>query len=172
MEDKMEDNLGAKFGSNEFSVPENYFEQLNRDIQTRVAVERLREMVPADGFTVPALYFEQLSGQINAKIQQGDQPAQPKRIRLWQTDFFQYAAAACFILVAAFGFYANNQMTAQPANNAELVQEQMLYEIDEAAIVEQLQIERVSHTNSSLTDQQLEEYILNNYSQTDLATNL
>lgn len=171
MDKELEDNLKGKFGGSDFSVPENYFEQLNRDIQTRISVDKLRALTSHHGFTVPPAYFEQLTPKILQAIQHT--PAKTvKTVRLWQSDLFKYATAACFILVAAFGFYVNNQSLPSAQNSTATAQEQMLFEIDEEVIIEQLQQERVVQKNGNVSDLELENYILNNYSQSDIVTNL
>ncbi|MBG6235681.1 hypothetical protein IWX76_002249 [Pedobacter sp. CAN_A7] len=172
MDNEIEDNLKGRFGGADFAVPDNYFEQLNQEIQTRIAVERLKALHISNGFTVPELYFEQLHTKINSKIQQ---PAvkQAKIIRLWQTDLFKYATAACFILVAASGLYINNQQSipAQPVAT-ELSYEQILFELNEDQVIDAVNDDQLTNTTAAANEKELEEYILNNYSQSDIVTNL
>ena len=171
MQNELEDNLKGKFGNTEFSVPENYFDQLNRDIQTRIAVEQLKARHTDPGFTVPDAYFEHLTPTILQRIQVA--PVKTvKTIRLWNSDLFKYATAACFILVAALGLYVNNQQLPAAQVNTTVAQEQLLFDIDEEVIIDQIQQEQLLHSNNSVSDQAIEDYILNNYSQSDIVTNL
>lgn len=49
-----------------FSIPENYFNTLNANIQSKIITENAIETDP--GFTVPANYFEQLTNNIQSRI--------------------------------------------------------------------------------------------------------
>jgi len=173
MDNEIEDNLKGQFGGADFAVPENYFEQLNQDIQTRVAVERLKALQISGGFIVPEHYFEQLHTKITSKIQE-TAVQQPKVFRLWQSDIMKYATAACFILVAALGLYINNQQSSPvtPAETA-LSYDQILFELNEDQIIDVVNDEQMLNTSTAAgNEEELEEYILNNYSQTDIVTNL
>ena len=50
--------------------------------------------------------------------------------------------------------------------------EQMLFDIDEEAIIEHMQTIDQVQTTTSATDTEIENYILNNYSQNEIARNL
>jgi hypothetical protein len=49
-----------------FSTPENYFDNLNINIQSRINIENTVDLDP--GFAVPANYFEQLTNNIQSRI--------------------------------------------------------------------------------------------------------
>jgi len=157
---------------NHFTVPENYFEQLNRDIQTRIAEERLKTLTEGKGFIVPDLYFEQLSTKIEARLIPEEDKKAVKVVRLWNNDFFKYATAACFILMTAFGLYLNNRPAETPVMSAELASDQFLFDIDEQLILEDVGNQQVMQTNTSASEQDLETYILSNYSSNEIAANL
>jgi hypothetical protein len=172
MDNEIEDNLKGRFGGADFAVPDNYFEQLNQEIQTRIAVERLKALQISDGFIVPEHYFEQLQAKITRNIQDTS-VKQPKVIRLWHTDLFKYATAACFILVAAAGLYINNQQSTPVAPAAtELSYEQILFDLSEDQVIEVADEYQLTNTSTAANEEEMEEYILNNYSQTDIVTNL
>jgi hypothetical protein len=172
MDNEIEDNLKGRFGGADFAVPDNYFEQLNQEIQTRIAVERLKALQIGEGFTVPEHYFEQLHGKITGKtLETAVKPA--KVIRLWQTDVFKYATAACLMLVAASGLYINNQQSIPVAPLAtELSYEQILFELNEDQLIDAVNDDQLINAIPAANEEELEEYILNNYSQTDIVTNL
>jgi hypothetical protein len=50
-----------------FSIPENYFNILNANIQSRIIIENAVDTEHSD-FTVPANYFEQLTNNIQSRI--------------------------------------------------------------------------------------------------------
>lgn len=156
---------------NHFTVPENYFEHLNRDIQTRIAEEKLKALTDGKGFIVPDLYFEQLSSRIEARLIPEEDKKAVKVVRLWNNDLLKYATAACFILITAFGLYLNNRPADTPVMSAEMASEQFLLDIDEQLILEEVGTQQLMQTNTSASDQELETYILSNYSSNEIAAN-
>ena len=163
------DGLTEKNG-NGFSVPTNYFETLNEQIISRIAVEQFKSTTATDGFKTPANYFDKLQASILDQTVNA-QPA-PKVIRLWSSDLMRYAAAACFILLTAGGLYFNQQrLTKAETQSTELASEAMLYDIDESVIIEHLK-ESQTATNTSASQAEMESYILEHYSSNDLSNNL
>lgn len=82
-----------------FLVPDQYFDKLAQNIEARVAVDEL--IGQDEGFTVPANYFEGLEARILQNTTGVAQPAKqnkPVIRKLWNTDVFKYASAACFTL--------------------------------------------------------------------------
>lgn len=165
------DNIKAKeqYG---FKVPTGYFESLSTNIQSRIRVETLA--LQDSGFRTPPQYFEKLQAEILRQTAQQEQevPAKQKVLKLWQNDFFKYASAACFVLLAASGLYFNQQKTVQENRYAEISSEAILYNIDENVIIEHLK-ESQSANNSSMPSQsEIENYLLDHYSIKDLSDNL
>jgi len=148
-----------------FSVPTGYFEDLTSAIQSRITVDSFANREAS--FTTPDNYFEKLNAAILSKTI-SDKPKTKVR-RLWGSDFMKYASAACFIILAATGLYLNQQNNLKLERSAELVSEQMLYDIDENVIIEHL---NETQTASNLSNAEMESYILENYTSNDISTNL
>ena len=157
-----------------FTTPDRYFDDLSERIHARISMERLKAEVPQDGFSVPEHYFEQLNSVILSRIAsyQVKQP-QTKIVQLWRSKFLKYASVACFALVASFTFYLNQ---IQPSEKKPALvnqsNEQMLFDIDEEAIIEHMETNDQVQTTTSATDTEIENYILNNYSQNEITRNL
>jgi hypothetical protein len=199
-----EDNLKGMLGKGSFAVPENYFEQLNRDIQTRLVEERLKALAVSPGFTVPESYFEQLKGdvqtqlieekltaltvspgftvpelyfeQLSSRIEVASKPSAAlppvaRVVKLWRSDILKYATAACFILLTAFGFYINNNAVNKPNVATEMANEQILLDTDEQLTTESIVSKPAIDVNTRLSEEELETYILNNFSTNDIAAN-
>jgi hypothetical protein len=148
-----------------FSVPPNYFEELSASIEAKVSMERLKALPAKDGFSVPAGYFDQMRGEVLAKAKS------PSRVlKLWSSNIVKYASAACFVLVAGLGVYFNQEQPQQPLNSVEMANEQMLFDIDEDVIIEHIQGVDVAAQPLSSDQSDLENYILNNFSTTELTT--
>jgi len=149
--------------SGDFSVPLNYFEELSANIQAKAALENLKAIANENAFEVPDGYFDQMRSDILAKTQ-----APSRIIKLWHSNLLKYASAACFVLVAGLGVYFNQEQPQQAVNYADIATEQMLFDIDEDVIIEH--IEGANSVSQQVTADQadLENYILTNFSTTEL----
>ena len=151
-----------------FTVPTNYFEELTLQIESRIALEGIKDLGIEEGFKVPENYFSKLESNILARTTGNNN--KPIVKRLWSTSLIKYASAACFFLMAVTALYVNQQYNLKQTRTEELASEQMLYDIDESVIIEHLRESQT--TNATATDKELESYILDNYSSSDLSNNL
>lgn len=89
-------------GNTGFSVPEGYFDNLAQHINSRIFIEEaLGE--PVEKFDVPAGYFDKLSQNILAKTT-GQTVKKVGIVRkLYTSNFFKYATAACIALALGGG---------------------------------------------------------------------
>lgn len=152
-----------------FSVPVNYFEELDQQIKSRIAIEQLRSTAQTDGFTTPVNYFDQLQAKVLA--QTTTVKHNTKMLRLWHHEAMKYVAAACFIILSASGLYLNQQQNLKQLQNTELANEQLLYDIDENVIIEHL-LESQNTNATFASDSEMESYILDHYSSSELYNNL
>lgn len=158
-----------------FTTPSNYFDGLGESIQAKLSVEQLKDKVSESGFAVPSGYFDQLQDSIMSKTTGTTRiKAEPKLLRLWHSQLLKYASAACFVIVAGIGTLYYNQQPEQLSASLkeEMATEQMLYDIDEDVIIEHIEDHTVQLPKTSDAEIALENYILNNYSQNDLVTDL
>jgi len=167
------DSLKQKTNHNSFEVPQNYFEDLTEQIEMRIS---LSEMPKAQSFAVPENYFDTLQSRINNKIAAETPKKEAKIVPLWRRNMVKYASAACFVLMASFGayFYQNNpSVPVAKTATADLASDQLLYDIDENTIIEHLEAQNTnsSKTNSA-SDTEMENYILRNFSSSDLSQEL
>lgn len=172
MNDEIEDKLKVKVKRPGFSVPEHYFDQLTERIQTKISMEKLKDLSNGEGFTVPVSYFEQLEARIKEKTTTVKPKKEAGLFRLWRSDIVKYASAACFVLISAFGFYLNNHRSIPSVKSADMATEQTLFDIDEQVIIDHIQANKDTKTTTNASEKELEDYILNNYSQNDIASNL
>ncbi|HEY8928100.1 MAG TPA: hypothetical protein VIM55_02855 [Mucilaginibacter sp.] len=85
-----------------FAVPEGYFDDLQQQINSRIFIEEaLGE--PAEGFEIPAGYFDKLSENILAKTAGQTVKSQGIVRKLYTSNFFKYATAACIALALGGG---------------------------------------------------------------------
>lgn len=151
-----------------FNVPSNYFETLENQINSRIVLEQFKN--ETQGFSVPDGYFEKLQQNIVAKTTETK-----KTVKLWHQPIFKYAVAACLVIASTTGWFANVHYQDKQLRNAELAKEQLLYDIDESVILEYVQ-ESQNVKTANVTDGQsvneMESYILDNFSTNDLSNNL
>lgn len=151
-----------------FTIPENYFSELTNNIEAKVITERIRAVASTDGYTVPENYFEQLRTNIEHRTFK-----EKKTTRLWRSSLLKYASAACFILLSAVGFYFYElQQPDKKIAYRDFATEQLLFDIDEQVIIDHIESNDLQQTNPAVTEVALENYILNNYTQTDIASGL
>jgi len=88
-----------------FTVPENYFEDLRAQISSRIAVDEILE-TSNTAFTVPDNYFEKLNKNILNKTVNQDVVLRKTIVRkLFASNTFKYATAACLALVIGAGVF-------------------------------------------------------------------
>jgi len=170
------DGLRQKTNNNNFEVPQHYFEDLTERIQIRIT---LSEMPKAEqAFAVPENYFDTLQSRITDRITASEPKKEVRIVSLWRRNILKYASAACFVLMASFGvyFYQNgSSATVQQVQSAEVVNEQLLYDIDESTIIDHLEAQNTTSSNTKTTsasDTEMENYILSNFSSSDLSHEL
>lgn len=95
-----EENLKSSFQSQGFSTPDDYFNEFENQLFTRIKEHSLKATVNKDGFTVPEGYFDRLSEKIKDQVEKSTikQPVivSLKKKRLYWTKF---SAAAIIILI-------------------------------------------------------------------------
>lgn len=171
------DALLQKTNAKSFEVPFNYFEELTERLETNI---RLSELPKAENtFAVPKNYFDSLQNRITSKIA-AETVEVPKKVAkiipLWRRSFVKYASAACFLLIASFGAYyyqSASPLATTQVQTADFANEQMLYDIDESTIIEHLEAQNtISPATNSASDTEMENYILSNFSSSDLTQEL
>lgn len=167
------EKLKNKVADTGFTTPENYFNELNQQISSEILAERMKSIVTvAEHATVPPNYFEQLQANILAKTVDLDKKKQPAKIvRLLHSSILKYASAACFIILSATGlyFYQQESHPSLPIYT-DIPTDQMLYEIDEQIIIDHIEANDLHQAKLATSDLALENYILSNYSQNDIAS--
>lgn len=169
------DELKEKAGFPASEVPVGYFEQLSDEINAKITLDAL-QLPKQPGFTAPEGYFDQMNTSILERVSP-EATAEVKVRKLWPSKLTRYAAAACLALITSFAVYLNQEKIFQPAekvnNTAGLNEDPMLWDIDEDLIMEQMESESSGFiSNTSATSAELEDYIINHYSQHDIAANL
>ncbi|QNR83220.1 hypothetical protein H9N25_14765 [Pedobacter riviphilus] len=168
--------LKQKTSDNNFEVPQNYFEDLTERIQIRIALSEMPKAKQA--FAVPENYFDTLQTRIADKIAASAPKKEVKVIPLWRRNIVKYTSAACFLLMTSIGvyFYQNSSITtAQQVQSPEAINEQLLYDIDESTIIDHLEAQNTTSSNiktTSASDTEMENYILSNFSSSDLSQEL
>lgn len=164
------DRLKSRTTETGFTVPDNYFEELPQQIAAEISLSNLKDRTKTSGFSTPVNYFEKLQSNITAVT---SEKKEPKMLKLWHSSLMKYASAACFVLLSATGMYFyQNQSPVQQTAYSDLATEQMLYDIDEDVIIDHIKDSNLQAAKPAVTDVALENYILSNYSQNEIASDL
>jgi hypothetical protein len=173
------DKLKEKAGEFAMAVPQGYFEQSRESILSRIAEEDLKSRVQDGGFSVPEGYFADLNSRILSQVTpESSRKEKGKIFKLWHSKAMKYSTAACILIISAIGLYVNQQQPSSPAPTSiqsvkASTEEQTLFDIDEEVILDQMDADQSQHTASTTaSESEMEDYILNNYSQNDIASNL
>jgi len=168
------DGLKEKAHNRDFAVPQDYFEDLTERIETNIRLTELPKA--ANTFAVPENYFDTLQNRISDRIAVEAPQKTAKIVPLWRRSLVKYASAACFVLIASFGAYFYQNSSSIPVAQtqpADLSSEQMLYDIDESTIIEHLEAQNTTASKTtSASDTEMENYILSNFSSSDLTHEL
>ena len=148
-----------------FTVPTNYFDTLEEQITSKISLAQYRNGTQ-EGFEVPSGYFEKLQQNITAKTSD-----KKKTVKLWHQPLFKYGVAACLVIASTTGWFATEHYQNKQLRTTELAKEQMLYDIEESVIMEYMQ-EAQNVKTASFTDTEMENYILDNFSSSDLSNHL
>lgn len=188
-------NLAALKKGNPFNVPENYFNELAERTQQLFFIDSLQEE-KTTGLCVPPSYFDTLSEKINANISLAEfktkregfnvpadyfnhlenritaqTSANEKVITLWRKPFLKYAIAACLVAATTLGIYITQQQQAKHEQKIAFASDELLYDIDESVIEEYIH-ESQQVKNQPVSEVDLEAYILDNFSASELSKNL
>lgn len=101
-----------------FSVPPNYFEELERELLDMVQhpeSEKILDNIESSGFKVPEDYFESFEIKSPGEISQ-----EPKIIQLFKKEYMLYAASIAAIIIALAGSLYINPAPVDSWDNIEL----------------------------------------------------
>ena len=149
-----------------FTVPENYFNNLGQQINSRLTVEDALENNTGT-FTVPDNYFEKLNKAILNKTINKDTVVRKTIVRkLWASNTFKYATAACLALIIGTSVFLRE--TSTPVTHAHTYLHTQLSEIPVDEIKDYLDlrndgsdplIESDKQINTEALDANLQDYI-------------
>lgn len=91
-----------------FKLPENYFDTLPDKINSIIRLEELHHESPQEIFSIPENYFDTLESKIKAKISAEEPKKTEVKVRTLFSSWTTYAAAACITAIISFGVYFNN----------------------------------------------------------------
>ena len=167
--------LAAMEKTNPFTVPENYFDELSEQLQTRIRIEALANKDAGTTFKIPEAYFDTLEDRIYSSIRfetlREDLPADgfsvPDRyfeslqeriientsakteggaiVRRLVPGWIKYAAAACITTFIGLAVYQTNFQPADAVHS-------QLSEIPDEAIVKYLQVSSGPADGATITE--------------------
>lgn len=146
-----------------FSVPSNYFDNLEENISVKILEESLDK---ENAFNVPESYFNNLEDNILGKINPKEKEIKVISLKSKVLKLIPYAAAASialFIGLNSFVFNANEQITIDHITDNDLeywIDSNALNTNDIAAILENEILEENEFTFTEIKDESIEDYII------------
>jgi hypothetical protein len=153
--DSLEKNL-----SGGFSVPENYFEALSKNISDKVqSIPNLNSVPKENVFEVPDGYFAQLENSIRENVSSQATPVyaqveqwfrRPKLVLVYAS------VAAVMIVTSVYFLNTNHAVTEKDISFNDIYSSDIVSELDETALAALLD------EPSASTSTQLEDYVIDN----------
>lgn len=153
-----------------YKVPENYFQDMEESLFSKMAEEQL----PANtGFDTPDGYFDKLEDRIMQNLQQSK--PEPRVISIFSNKQYVYgmSIAASVVLLLALFFNDSNKVKSiddlQISSIESYLEESMDWDsYDIAALAEEGDFTNATFENEILTDESLEDYLLDNLDESTL----
>jgi hypothetical protein len=160
-----EDYINKKTGKNSgFSVPSNYFDNLEDAISLKIYEENL-SINP--GFTAPKDYFNTLEDSVLTKIKT---PKKERRVVSFKERILKtipYAAAACIVLfigLNSFSFNTNEEVTFDSLNDSDYeywLDSNTLNSSDVSNLLSSDILEENDFSLTNIDDEIIEDYMYN-----------
>lgn len=149
----------------EFSIPNDYFKDLEKQILTKALIENNTKLHNTGGFLTPENYFSDLSQKIEAKINE-QRPNKNKGIFY---SWISYTAAACISMIIGSVIYFNiksENLSSDLSNipDQEIITYLQIYSTanDNQFIIDNLSDEVLEQVSNDISAQEIEQYINTN----------
>jgi hypothetical protein len=131
--------------------PENYFDNLQQQITSRIAVEEMLEANTPE-FAVPDNYFEKLnkSNILNKTVNQEVVMRKTIVRKLWASNTFKYATAACLALIIGAGAFLREAQV--PATHTQTLLHKQVSEVPVDEIKDYLELHIDANDTRGLMD--------------------
>lgn len=148
----------------DFKLPESYFETFEERLFSKISEENFPKSA---GFKAPEGYFESLETQVLKTIKTSEKPQ--KVISLFPKKYFGYAAAVASCLIVGFAIF-NNKTSRTNLDALQLAAIDTYIEegnlnldlYDLTSLINDEDINEVNFESKQLSDNALENYILEN----------
>src|SRR6185436_6446694 len=143
-----------------FSIPENYFEKLEGDIQEKISrISILYTSKSENAFTVPEGYFSELENSIRERVSLVKERSASAPLFL-RPRFITVMAMALVVAISSVTFFMLNHNTTAVISEKDISFNDIYHssyvgELDESALVEM-----IDETELNATTQQYENYII------------
>ncbi|MCZ4318325.1 hypothetical protein O4H26_04920 [Aequorivita viscosa] len=147
-----------------FKVPEGYFETFEERLFSKISEENFPK---STGFKVPDTYFENLDERVLAAVTSSEKPK--KVIQLFPKKYFGYAAAVAACLLIGFTIFTNNDSESSldalqlAAIDTYIEEGNLNFDLyDLTSYIEDKDITNIDFEAQQFSDDDLEDYLLNN----------
>tara|TARA_R110002124_G_scaffold5301_1_gene33147 strand:+ start:154435 stop:154935 length:501 start_codon:yes stop_codon:yes gene_type:complete len=156
-----------------FTTPKDYFESFDARLLQRLSEEN---MPKESGFKVPPKYFESFEGRLLKRIDNLEETAKVRPLFGKRTMIYAAAIAACAVMIfSVFNFQKNSNTDInelQLSNIESYIEDGNLdfSALDIVAFIDDDQLSSFSFDDAFLSEENIEEYLLENLDSTSLLT--
>ncbi|RXJ50114.1 hypothetical protein [Gelidibacter gilvus] len=157
-----------------FKTPDAYFDSFDQRLFEKLAVQKDMASIEGTGFKVPENYFENFDTKLQARLKNEEEPKDTVKVipmRFWRNAGVISGVAAALILMFTIVLKSDAPLSINQVETAsieEYLNDENLNIYDIASLLDEDDLVLDNFVSTTLTEESLENYLLNNTSIEDL----
>lgn len=154
-----------------FKTPDGYFDAFDERLLKKLNVKKEMASISDSGFKVPDNYFETFDDKLQARLKNENSSTKVIKLNPWRKVAYLSGVAASIALLLTFLLNSKGQLTINQIETASIenyLKDQNLNAYDIASFLNEEDLIVDNFVSSSLTEESLENYLINNTSIEDL----
>lgn len=154
-----------------FKTPDGYFDAFDERLLKKLNVNKEMASISDSGFKVPDNYFETFDDKLQAHLKNENSSTKVIKLNPWRKVAYLSGVAASIALLLTFLLNSKGQLTINQIETASIENyliDQNLNAYDIASFLNEEDLIVDNFISSSLTEESLENYLINNTSIEDL----
>lgn len=153
-----------------FTTPDSYFDTFDQRLLKKLEVQKEMASMSDPGYIVPENYFEDFDARLQARLKNEEKPKVISLISWRNTDYISGVAAILVLMLTVF-FRPNDPLSINQVETASIedyLNNENLNIDDIASLLNEDDLNFDNFVSNTLTEESLENYLLNNASIEDL----
>ncbi|MBA6151265.1 hypothetical protein [Gelidibacter maritimus] len=157
-----------------FTIPDSYFDSFEKRLMDKMAVQDEMATIKDPGYTVPENYFEAFDTHLQARLSaDGESSAKSKIVPLisWRSAMVISGVAATLLLLFTLVLKSDDPLSINQVETASIeayLNNENLNDYDIASYLDDDELNIDNFVSTTLTEESLENYLLNHTSLEDL----